>query len=131
MANHKATRESAFACYTANPQRFTFLTTGDEDRIEIRAAEGASFVATPEDASSKLSLSGIMHSLESSVAGESPAATPSHVSAWPGFVTKVTRPNIVIVPHLFQTLRHLPLYLSGFCAGSICNLRTLPSGLTH
>ena len=30
----------AFACYTANPQRFTFLTTGDGDRIEIQAAEG-------------------------------------------------------------------------------------------
>lgn len=30
----------AFACYTANPQRFTFLTAGDGDRIEIRAAEG-------------------------------------------------------------------------------------------
>jgi hypothetical protein len=30
----------AFACYTANPQPFTFLTTGDGDRIEIRAAEG-------------------------------------------------------------------------------------------
>jgi hypothetical protein len=30
----------AFACYTANPQRFTFLTTGAGDRVEIRAAEG-------------------------------------------------------------------------------------------
>jgi hypothetical protein len=30
----------AFACYTENPQRFTFLTTGDGDRIEIRSAEG-------------------------------------------------------------------------------------------
>jgi hypothetical protein len=30
----------AFACYTANPQRFTFLTTGDGDRIEIRTADG-------------------------------------------------------------------------------------------
>ncbi len=30
----------AFACYTANPQGFIFLTTGDGDRIEIQAAEG-------------------------------------------------------------------------------------------
>jgi len=30
----------AFACYTENPQRFTFLTAGDGDRIEIRSAEG-------------------------------------------------------------------------------------------
>ena len=30
----------AFVCYTANPQRFTFLTSGDGDRVEIQAAEG-------------------------------------------------------------------------------------------
>jgi hypothetical protein len=29
-----------FACYTANPQRFTFLTAGDGDRIEIQSVEG-------------------------------------------------------------------------------------------
>ncbi len=31
---------SAFACYTEDPQRFTFLTTGDGDKLELRAAEG-------------------------------------------------------------------------------------------
>jgi hypothetical protein len=121
----------AFACYAANPQCFTFLTTADGDRIEIRAAEGCWFGSYSRGCLVPLSLSGIMHLLESSVAGESPAATPSHVRAWPGFVTKVTRPKLVIVPHVFQALRHLPLYLSGLCAGSICNLRTSPSGLTH
>jgi hypothetical protein len=30
---------SAFACYTDDPQRFTFLTTGDGQKLELRAAE--------------------------------------------------------------------------------------------
>jgi hypothetical protein len=30
---------TAFACYTENPQRFTFLSTGDDSRLELRTAE--------------------------------------------------------------------------------------------
>jgi hypothetical protein len=30
---------TAFSSYTENPQRFTFLTTGDGDRLELRTAE--------------------------------------------------------------------------------------------
>jgi len=132
MANQKATLSDRRS--PATPQIRNALPSSPpqmETESKSGLRRGASLVATPEDASSQLSLSGIMHLLESSVAGESPAATPSHVRAWPGFVTKVTRPKLVIVPHLFQALRHLPLYLSGLCAGSICNLRTSPSGLTH
>jgi hypothetical protein len=42
-AANKATEAqlgAAFACYTVNPQRFTFLNTGEGDRIEIQAVEG-------------------------------------------------------------------------------------------
>ena len=41
MANRKTTlSDQAFACYTDDPQRFTFVTTGEGDKLELRAAEG-------------------------------------------------------------------------------------------